>query len=201
MASRKNSLTKKRKQKHAYQMMVILEGSEPKIWRQISVPGNITLADLDRIIQAVMGWTNSHLHQFTIEGQVYGVLDDEWIDEMPSLPDNGFTLDAVLGTEVKSFSYEYDFGDGWQHQVEVQMVMVADEKRNSWPMCLAGANACPPEDVGGLGGYEEFLKAIGDPIHEEHDSMRRWCGGPFDPQGFDVNSANRDIRRWLLEAE
>ena len=94
MASRKNTITKKRKQKHAYQMMVMLEGSEPKIWRQISVPGNMTLADLDRIIQAAMGWTNSHLHQFTIEGQVYGVLDDE--------------------------------------------------KRNSWPMCLAGANACPP---------------------------------------------------------
>jgi hypothetical protein len=193
--------TKKLKQKHAYQMMVLLEGSEPKIWRQISVPGNMTLADLDRIIQAAMGWTNSHLHQFTIEGQVYGVLDDEWIDEMPSLPDNEFTLDAVLGTEVKSFSYEYDFGDGWQHQVEVQMVIIADEKRNSWPMCLAGANACPPEDVGGLGGYEEFLEAIGAPVHEEHDSMRRWCGGPFDPQGFDLNSANRDIRRWLLEAE
>ena len=201
ISSRKNTHTKKLKQKHAYQLLVVLEGSEPKIWRQITVPGNMTLADLDRIIQAAMGWTNSHLHQFTIEGQVYGVLDDEWIDEMPSLPDNGFTLDAVLGTEVKSFSYEYDFGDGWQHQVEVQMVMVADEKRNSWPMCLAGANACPPEDVGGLGGYEEFLEAIGDPIHEEHDSMRRWCGGPFDLQGFDVNSANRDIRRWLLEAE
>ena len=116
-------------------MMVVLEGCEPKIWRQISVPGNMTLADLDRIIQAAMGWTNSHLHQFTIEGQVYGVLDDE--------------------------------------------------KRNSWPMCLAGANACPPEDVGGLGGYEEFLEAIGDPLHEEHDSMRRWYGGPFNPQEFD----------------
>jgi hypothetical protein len=193
--------TKKLKQKHAYQLLVVLEGSEPKIWRQISVPGNMTLADLDRIIQAAMGWTNSHLHQFTIEGQLYGVLDDEWIDEMQSLPDNEFTLDAVLGTEVKSFSYEYDFGDGWQHQVEVQMVIIADEKRNSWPMCLAGANACPPEDVGGLGGYEEFLEAIGDPIHEDYDSMRRWCGGPFDPQGFDVNSSNRDIRRWLLEAE
>lgn len=160
----------------------------------------MTLADLDRIIQAAMGWTNSHLHQFNIEGQVYGVLDDEWVDEFPSLPDDEFTLDAVLGKEVKSFTYEYDFGDSWQHEVEVKMVMIADEMLNSWPMCLAGANACPPEDVGGLGGYEEFLEAIQDPLHEEHESMRRWCGGPFDPKGF-VNSANRDIRRWLLEAE
>ena len=77
----------------------------------------MTLADLDRIIQAAMGWTNSHLHQFNIEGQVYGVLDDEWVDEFPSLPDDEFTLDAVLGKEVKSFTYEYDFGDCWQQRV------------------------------------------------------------------------------------
>jgi hypothetical protein len=197
----KKTPSKNRRQKYAYQLLVVLEGSEPKIWRQLSVPGNMTLADLDRIIQAAMGWTNSHLHQFNIEGQVYGVLNDEWIDEIPSLPDDEFTLDAVLGKEVKSFLYEYDFGDGWQHEVEVKMIMIADEMLNSWPMCLAGANACPPEDVGGLGGYEEFLEAISDPLHEEYEAMRRWCGGPFDPKGFDVNSANRDIRRWLLEAE
>ena len=201
MASRKTKSVQKRKQKHAYQMLVRLVGSAPTVWRQISVPGNMTLADLDRIIQAAMGWTDTHLHLFTVDGHVYGMPDDEWVDETPNLPDDEFTLDEVLGTKVKSFLYEYDLGDGWQHQVDVQMVMIADDDRNSWPMCLAGANACPPEDVGGLVGYEEFLDAIRDPSHEEHDAMRRWCGGPFDPMGFDVNSANRDIRRWLIEAE
>nr|CBA32626.1 hypothetical protein Csp_D33090 [Curvibacter putative symbiont of Hydra magnipapillata] len=201
MALRKTASIKKRKQKYAYQMLVRLVDSEPLIWRQISVPGNMTLADLDRIIQAAMGWTNSHLHLFTIDGHVYGMPDDESVDEMPNLPDDEFTLDEVLGTKVKTFFYEYDLGDGWQHQVSVQMVMIANEGHNSWPMCLAGANACPPEDVGGLGGYEEFLEAIRDPSHEEHDAMRRWCGGPFDPIGFDINSANRDIRRWLIEGE
>lgn len=83
--------------------------------------------------------------------------------------------------------------------VRVQAVELPDEGRNSWPMCLAGANACPPEDVGGLGGYEEFLQAIGDPSHEQHDAMWRWCGGPFDPKSFDINSANRAIRDWLSE--
>ena len=184
MASRKTTSIKKRKQKHAYQLLVRLVDSEPIIWRQISVPGNMTLADLDRIIQAAMGWTNSHLHLFTVDGHVYGMADDAWVDEMPNLPDDEFTLDEVLGTKVKSFLYEYDLGDGWQHQVDVQMVMIADEDRNSWPMCLAGANACPPEDVGGLGGYEEFLEAVRDLSHEQHDAMRRWCGGPFDPMGF-----------------
>jgi hypothetical protein len=182
-------------------MLVRLVDSAPVIWRQISVPGNMTLAELDRVIQAAMGWTNSHLHLFTVDGQVYGMPDAEWVDEIPNLPDDEFTLDGVLGTKVKSFSYEYDLGDGWQHQVDVQMVMIADEDHNSWPMCLAGANACPPEDVGGVSGYEEFLNAVRDPSHDEHDAMRRWWGGPFDPTGFDVNSANRAIRRWLIEAE
>lgn len=159
----------------------------------------MTLADLDRIIQAAMGWTNSHMHLFAIDGNLYGLPDDEWIDDKPLLPDHGFTLDEVLGMTVKGFLHEYDFGDGWHHDVTVQAVELPDEGRNSWPMCLAGANACPPEDVGGLGGYEEFLQAIGDPSHEQHDAMWRWCGGPFDPKSLDINSANRAIRDWLSE--
>ena len=108
-----------------------------------------------------------------------------------------FTLDEVLIPAVKDFTYEYDFGDSWQHDVSVQERVVADDERNGWPMCLAGANACPPEDVGGISGYGEFLQAMSDPSHEEHDAMWRWWGGPFDPRGFDINAANRGIRMWL----
>lgn len=198
MATRKTGGRRKSKpNKYAYRLLVKLEGSEPTVWRLISVPGHMTLSDLDRTIQAAMGWTNSHMHLFAIDGNFYGVPDDEWIDDKPTLPDEEFTLDEVLGTTVKGFLHEYDFGDGWHHDVTVQAVELADEERNSWPMCLAGANACPPEDVGGLGGYEEFLQAIGDPSHEQHAAMWRWCGGPFDPKGFDINSANRAIRNWL----
>ncbi len=202
MPSRKTSATKRRrKPKHAYQLLIKLADSDPTIWRQIVVPGHLTLADLDRVIQAAMGWTNSHLHMFAIEGVVYGVPDDEWAAEMHTLPEHEFILDEVVGTKVKAFTYEYDFGDSWQHDVTVQMVMIADEELNGWPMCLAGANACPPEDVGGVNGYEEFLKAIRDPSHEQHNAMWRWWGGPFDPTGFDINSANRAIRMWLLTEE
>lgn len=201
MATRKTAARKNPKPRHAYRLLVKLEGSEPVVWRLISVPGHMTLADLNRIIQAAMGWTNSHLHLFDIDGKLYGIPDDEWLDDRPLLPDQGYTLDEVLGTTVKSFVHEYDFGDGWQHDVTVQAVELADEQRNGWAMCLAGANACPPEDVGGLGGYAEFLQAIGDPSHDEHDAMWQWNGGPFDPKGFDVNSANRAIRDWLATGD
>jgi hypothetical protein len=201
MATRKTTGRRKSKPQHAYRLLVKIDGSEPTVWRLISVPGHMTLADLDRIIQSAMGWTNSHMHLFVIDGNFYGVPDDEWIDDKPMLPDEEFTLDEVLGTSVKGFLHEYDFGDGWHHEVTVQAVELIDDERNSWPMCLAGANACPPEDVGGLGGYEDFLHAIGDPSHEQHKAMWRWCGGPFDPKGFDINSANRAIRDWLFERD
>ncbi|WP_418319045.1 plasmid pRiA4b ORF-3 family protein [Piscinibacter sakaiensis] len=159
MPSRKTAAPKRRKAKYAYQLLVTLVESEPTVWRQICqivIPGNMTLADLDRVIQTAMGWTNSHLHQFTVDGRVYGEPDDEFAAELPTLPDGEFTLDQVIGTTVKSFIYEYDFGDSWEHDVKVQMVMVATEDLYLGPMCLAGANACPPEDVGGIPGYAEL---------------------------------------------
>lgn len=201
MATRKTGARRKSKPKHVYRLLIKLEGSEPIIWRLLSVPGHMTLADLDRIIQAAMGWTNSHLHIFAIDGHLYGLPDDDWIDEKPILSGDEFSLDEVLGTIVKSFLYEYDLGDGWNHDVTVQAVEMPDEWRNSWPICLDGANACPPEDVGGLGGYEEFLQAISNPADEQHEAMWRWWGGPFNPASFDINSANRAIRLWLSERQ
>lgn len=135
-----------------------------------------------------------------IDGNLYSIPDDEWPDDRPVLPDDWFTLDEVLGTTVRSFLHEYDFGDGWQHDVTVQAVELADEERNGWPICLAGANACQPEDVGRLGGYAEFLEAIDNPAYDGHAATWRWAGGPFDPRGFDINSANRAMRDWLSES-
>jgi hypothetical protein len=162
MATRKTAAPKRRKPRHVYRLLIKLAESEPTIWRLVSVPGNFTIAEPDRIIQAAMGWTNSHLHLFSIGDSQYGVPDEDWIDDLPVLPGEEFTLDEVLTPAVKHFTYEYDFGDCWQHEVSVQERVVADEERNGWPMCMAGANACPPEDVGGMAGYGESLQAMSD---------------------------------------
>ncbi len=142
-----------------------------------------------------MGWTNSHLHDFRIEGRRYGIRNDEWGLDGDLLEDKRFQLGDVLSSEVQEFEYVYDFGDDWRHLVKVEQVLQPREDVNTWPMCLAGANACPPEDVGGTPGYMEFLHAMRDTVHEEHGAMWRWWGGPFDPNGFDSNAANLAIRR------
>jgi len=180
--------------KRIYQLRVSLEGCELSVWRRLWVADTLTLATLDRVIQAAMGWTNSHLHEFVIGSRSYGMPDDEWPGELPILDDRRHKLGAAIGTEIREFSYLYDFGDHWQHRVVVEQILLPNET-NSWPMCQDGRNACPPEDVGGIGGYDEFLQKMQDPTDEEHNNMWRWHGGPFDPTSFDVNAANRAIRQ------
>ncbi|MCC7227280.1 MAG: plasmid pRiA4b ORF-3 family protein [Burkholderiaceae bacterium] len=187
---------KSRPPKHVYQLRIELAEIVPRVWRTILVPDTTKLAKLDRIIQEAFGWTNSHLHEFRIQTRRYGMTDvvDEFDDDDELLDDRKFTLGSVLSDHTTSFIYAYDFGDGWEHLVVVENAFVANES-NDWPVCIAGENACPPEDVGGVGGYEDFVEIITDPTHEDYLSMYRWCGGPFDPSGFDVNSANARIRR------
>ena len=110
------------------------------------------------------------------------------------MPTSGQNLGALLGDSTRDFAYEYDFGNGWEHRIAVE---ATNKPVAGWPypLCVAGERACPPEDIGGPPGYEEFLKAIADPKHEEHDEMLAWVGGAFDPEGFDINCVNRDLRR------
>jgi hypothetical protein len=178
-----------------YQLRIELQEIEPRIWRTILVPETLTLPRLDRVVQAAMGWTNSHLHAWRIDGKRYGVPDADWDSPGELLDERKVTIGSVLGDRVEEFSYEYDFGDGWEHRVIVEKRLAADPERNAWPMCIAGANACPPEDVGGPPGYMDFVQAMRDPAHEEHLETWRWNGGPFDPNAFSLNDANRAIKR------
>jgi hypothetical protein len=191
--------SRRTKPRRIYQIHVALDDVRPVIWRRLWVADTLTLAQLDLIVQAAMGWTNSHLHEFEIEGQRYGIPDDQWPGDNPLIDDQRSHLGTVLGDGVTGFAYVYDFGDNWRHTVTIERCLAPDEF-NTWPICLAGQNACPPEDVGGVGGYLEFLKVIRDPLHQEHIVMWRWYGGPFDPGGFDVNAANAALGALGIEA-
>jgi len=165
----------------------------PTVWRKLLVPSWITLAKLHQLLQVAMGWTNSHLHQFKIGAVCYGFPDEDWPERSPR-DDRKAILADSLSDELTGFHYEYDFGDGWEHAIRIERFRALDEVRH-YPLCVAGANACPPEDVGGTHGYLEFLQAITDPTHEEHDNYLAWCGGLFDPAAFDVNAVNASLRR------
>ena len=181
-----------------YQLRIELTQIEPRIWRTILVPDTIKLSKLDRIIQEAFGWTNSHLHEFSFGTKRYGMVDaiedQEWDEENPLLDERKFTIGMLLSDDLSEFEYDYDFGDGWCHNIKVERLLTPNQT-NYWPMCIDGENACPPEDVGGPLGYLEFIEILADPTHEQHEDLFRWVGGPFDPQGFDVNTANTRIGR------
>lgn len=181
--------------KRVYQLRVELQHIAPPVWRRILVPGSIKLAKLNRIVQAAMGWTNSHLHDWNIEQRRYGIPDKEWGGSDNMLDERKFSIGAVLGEQVQTFGYHYDFGDGWEHIITVEECLPAQEGRNDWPMCLAGENACPPEDVGGPPGYLDFLEAMHNPTHEQHADYWCWWGGPFDAKAFSINIANLAMRK------
>jgi len=176
-----------------YQIKVTLRGSHPPIWRRIQVRSDTTLAKLHRILQRVMGWKDTHLHQFVIQDQRYGVPDEDDAGPRETKDERKYKLGDLLPGENSQFMYDYDFGDNWQHVLVVEKTLPPQEGIQD-PVCLAGARACPPEDVGGLSGYQNFLEAMRDPRHPEHQEFLDWIGGEFDSEEFDVDQINQKLR-------
>lgn len=186
--------------KTVYQLKVTLTGSKPSIWRRILVPDSVTLYELHIILQISMGWTDSHLHEFKINGDIYGDLENNEFGDLEIYDEEISQLNQCGLKDKKSFKYLYDFGDGWDHTILVEKIMPA-EKGTRYPFCEAGKCACPPEDVGGLGGYSHFLQSIADPSDEEHEEYLVWIGGGFDPKHFDENEVSEQLRhykRWVI---
>jgi len=176
-----------------YQLKLTLKDSKPPIWRRIQVSGDISLHRLHKIIQAAMGWLDYHLYQFTIANFVYGIPDpedDDW--GMPVDDSRKIRLNKLLSREKTKIRYEYDFGDGWVHHILVEKIIPPAPGVN-YPVCLAGKRACPPEDCGGIWGYEELLDIIGNPRHKEYKEMMEWLGGSFDAEEFDLESINEAL--------
>jgi hypothetical protein len=182
-----------------YQFRITLLDTQPAIWRRIQVK-NCTLDKLHDHIQTAMGWTNSHLHHFRIGKQLYGDPDllQESFEEMEYEDSSRTKLSAILPKSGQPFvfEYEYDFGDGWRHEVLFEGCLRAEQEKR-YPVCVEGERACPPEDVGGVWGYQGFLEAMADPGHERHEELRDWIGGRFDPEAFDAAKATKRMRRGL----
>ncbi len=177
-----------------YQLKVTLKYSSSPIWRRLQVASTDSLEDVHIALQIVMGWTNSHLHQFVKDRVCYGIPDEDFPSDM--LDETDYRLDQLLKKEKDALIYEYDFGDGWMHDVVLEKILPfkTDVKL---PVCLKGSRACPPEDVGGVPGYEMFLEAIANPSHPEYEDMLEWIGGGFDPEDFELAEVNDLLREYF----
>lgn len=192
-----------KKTSQIYQFKIMLEGIKPAIWRRIQVPETYTFWDLHVAIQDSMGWLDYHLHQFKItnsrtnEKDIIGIPDDEWEDAVPTLSGWEIPISSYFSLQTKNADYEYDFGDGWQHKITLEAILSLDPN-HKYPTCIAGENACPPEDCGGIWGYENLLKVIKSPNHEEYESMMQWLGDNFNPTEFNPTSVYFDNphERW-----
>jgi len=180
-----------------YVVKVTLLGSKPPIWRRVGVPPDITLAKLHDVLQVVMGWEDCHLHMFTSRDQQrYGTIDGEagagWDDDLHD--ETKARLRDLLHKPKDRCVYEYDFGDSWEHRLELEKA-VGPEAGVRYPACLAGKRACPPEDCGGVWGYANMLHALADPEHPEHADRREWIGGKFDAEALNLEKISAALRR------
>ncbi len=171
--------------KSVVSLKVTLHGTKPSVWRRLLMPGGMTLGDLHHAIQAAMGWHDSHLHTFDIDGRQYG--DRHQVDDVAE--EHRLTLNGLVKSGIARFTYTYDFGDNWQHMVAIEKTQPAIEGK-SYPACVAGARNCPPEDCGGSWGYQHLLEVLADPAHPEHAEQIEWIGEEFDPNKFAVEIAD-----------
>ncbi|WP_327589511.1 plasmid pRiA4b ORF-3 family protein [Nonomuraea sp. NBC_00507] len=178
-----------------YQIRVTLqESADPVIWRRLLVSPGITIDRLHDILVAAMGWEGRHLHLFTVGGVLYGEPSPEW--DLNVLDEKKTSLTEVLAQVGAAIEYEYDLGDSWRHDIVLEEILAAEEGVR-YPVLVDGVGACPPEDVGGIGGYAYFRLVLADPEHDEHDEFVRWAGlesaQQFDPARFAIEAARRAL--------
>lgn len=170
---------------------------KPKIWRRVDVPLSSTLMSLHHIIQAAMGWTGSHLFEFTVRGLSYGDLDREAdFADWEVLDARKVKLQDLIGWGIKRFTYTYDFGDDWRHMISLGKPRVGKADID-YPAFVGGARRCPPEDVGGFAGFEQFLEAVQDPTHQDNEDLTDWHESLY-LRNFDPDDISEDYIRSQL---
>jgi len=173
----------------AYQVKVTLLGTKPPVWRRLVLPGQWNLGLVHDALQVGMGWLDGHLHEFEVGGRRIGVPDpDSW--GPPVVAETRVRLLEVVSAKGDRMDYLYDFGDDWKHRLVVEAVLPHAERA----ACTGGRRACPPEDCGGVWGYEELLTALADPGHERHEELTQWVGPDFRPDLFDAAETDALLR-------
>ena len=179
-----------------YQLKITLTGSNPPIWRRVVIPHDLNLGDLHHIIQICMGWCDCHLHVFKHEEKLYSDPKFE-LNEDPTikyLDEKKTKLSHIFKKPKDALAYDYDFGDGWRHLVELEKFAKATEDMPDGPSCTEGEFNCPLEDSGGIRRYQEIMKIILDPSHPEHEDLLAWVPLGFDPKYFDLWRVNYVLR-------
>ncbi|MFN2427913.1 MAG: plasmid pRiA4b ORF-3 family protein [Candidatus Binatia bacterium] len=186
-----------------HHFLVVLGETDPVVWRRIEVPERYSFWDLHVAIQDAMGWQDYHLHEFAVVHpkrkrlERIGIPDDEFMDEKPSLAGWKVRVSDYVHRSMPPMLYTYDFGDDWRHVLFYEETWSAEDSV-SYPRCVAGARRCPPEDCGGTEGYRDFLAAVADRRHPEHEATLMWAGGTFDAGDFDPAAVRFDdpTERW-----
>ena len=179
-----------------YQIKVSLEDIRPPIWRRILVDSDTTLGELHQIIQMTMDWDNCHLDEFKCGDNRYGVVDDDfgfdWGAEVED--ENQYQISDVLTREKSWLRYLYDFGDSWSHKVVLEKKLSPDPDVKL-PTCVTGKRACPPDDCGGVWGYQNLIEIMQNPEHPEYEEMFEWLGFELDPEEFDIKEINKRLKK------
>ena len=172
-----------------YQLLIELEGIEPKIWRKVLVSPDVTMRQLHHTIQVAMGWENIHLYKFDVNGEEITQMD--FVESEDFIEDHEVTLSSYMANEGDKMVYSYDFGDHWVHAVILEKIVA--EKPKHLPFCTGGERNCPPEDISGIAGYHEFCKIMANPKLPEYDEKFEWWGGEYDPESCPVAIINEDL--------
>jgi Plasmid pRiA4b ORF-3-like protein len=177
------------------ELHIVLRACEPKVERTLVLRADHTFADLHGCIQIAMGWENAHLHEFRV-GDVRVGMDpqDEFFADADVLMEEEVRLFQLLPECKGSFTYWYDFGDDWFHDIKINVLPLDKYEGLELPSCTAGSGACPPEDCGGVWGYAELLEGLQSGSLQRKKEIHSWLGGPFDPTKFDLKAVDRALR-------
>lgn len=178
-----------------FQIQIVLRGSKPKIWRRILIPSDMPLSDFHEVIQTSMGWENSHLHQFEKDNILYTmkIEGDVFWNEKKKKDYKDLIVSDLLTKKHEKVTYEYDYGDRWEHDIFLEEIIAADPNIK-YPFCVEGKMSCPPEDCGGIHGYQDILKIMRNPENKFYENYKDWLDEDFDPDYFDKDEVNKRLQ-------